>query len=245
MGAPTSAVRRRGGDGPAPKRCGDRVDYVRRDRSLDSRGSGKRALMSPRIVVPDASVILKWVLPSADEPDLGLALALRDDIAGGRVRAVVPHLWLYEVGNTLTRRQPDRADRALNALLRFDFESALPVARMARSRARPDPAIRCDVLRPAYHAHAIEMRAHSAVRTNATSRARERLGFVTRLSELGSQHELNLPPGWSRPRTTTYSVWRTSISRSMTVDVGERVFVARGLRHRGKLGFHGIPVVAE
>ena len=57
--------------------------------------------MSPRIVVPDASVILKWVLPSADEPDLGLALALRDDIAGGRVRAVVPHLWLYEVGNTL------------------------------------------------------------------------------------------------------------------------------------------------
>ena len=82
--------------------------------------------MAPRVVVPDASVILKWVLPSAGEPDLEPALALRDAIAGGNVRAIVPHLWLYEVGNTLARRQPARAERALDALLRFKFESASP-----------------------------------------------------------------------------------------------------------------------
>ena len=81
--------------------------------------------MAQRLVVPDASVILKWVLPSGDEPDLGPALALRDSIAEGHVRAIVPALWIYEVGNTLARRQPDRAERSLGALLRFDLESAL------------------------------------------------------------------------------------------------------------------------
>ena len=41
------------------------------------------------VVVPDASVILKWVLPPATEPDVRRALALRDAIAAGNVRAFV------------------------------------------------------------------------------------------------------------------------------------------------------------
>ena len=80
--------------------------------------------MTQRLVVPDASVILKWVLPSGDEPDLAQAIALRNSIADGRVRAIVPALWIYEVGNTLARRQPDRAERSLRTLLRFNLESA-------------------------------------------------------------------------------------------------------------------------
>ena len=48
--------------------------------------------MAQRVVVPDASVILKWVLPCGDEPDVVRALALRNSIAAGRVRAVVPDL---------------------------------------------------------------------------------------------------------------------------------------------------------
>lgn len=139
--------------------------------------------MSRRVVVPDASVILKWVLLSGDEPDLGLALALRDAIADGRVRAVVPHLWIYEVGNTLTRQQPDRADRVLNALLRFDLESAPP------SPAWLDRVL--DLTRrygvtfydAAYHAHAIEMRGVFVTADERyVTRARE-AGFVQRLSE--------------------------------------------------------------
>lgn len=139
--------------------------------------------MAPRVVVPDASVILKWVLPSADEPDLEKALALRDAIASGHVRAVVPDVWIYEVGNTLSRRQPDRADHALSSLLRFGLESA-----------RPSPAwLECvlDLTRrygvtfydAAYHAHAIEMRgAFVTADERYVSRTRE-AGFVTRLSE--------------------------------------------------------------
>jgi len=57
--------------------------------------------MAVPIVVPDASVILKWLLPSQDELDLERAIALREAIMAGDVHARVPTLWLYEVGNTL------------------------------------------------------------------------------------------------------------------------------------------------
>ena len=55
------------------------------------------------VVVPDASVILKWALPSCDEPNADRALLLRNAIRDDLVRAVVPSLWLYEVGYTVAR----------------------------------------------------------------------------------------------------------------------------------------------
>ena len=58
--------------------------------------------MATALVVPDASVILKWVLPPADEA-VGRALALRDAIGNDDVQALVPELWLYEIGNAVAR----------------------------------------------------------------------------------------------------------------------------------------------
>ena len=53
--------------------------------------------MAAPVVVPDASVILKWVLPSsADESDVVPALVLRD-AAAGEIRALAPELWIYEL----------------------------------------------------------------------------------------------------------------------------------------------------
>ena len=43
--------------------------------------------MAAPLVAPDASVILKWVLPPASEPDFERALALRDAIAAGHVHS--------------------------------------------------------------------------------------------------------------------------------------------------------------
>lgn len=76
------------------------------------------------LVVPDASVILKWALPSDEERDADRALALRDAIANDHVRALVPSLWLYEVGNTIARRFPADAGPWLAALLRFGLQEA-------------------------------------------------------------------------------------------------------------------------
>jgi len=78
-------------------------------------------LIEPQVVVPDASVILKWVLPPADESDVEQAIRLRDAIANGQARAILPSLWIYELGNTLARRVPKSAEAILGALTRFDF----------------------------------------------------------------------------------------------------------------------------
>ena len=75
-------------------------------------------------VVPDASVILKWVLPSADELDRAAALQLREQVTEGKVRIRTPSLWLYEVGNTLARRFPEQAEHILEILLGYGLNEA-------------------------------------------------------------------------------------------------------------------------
>jgi len=76
------------------------------------------------VVVPDASVILKWALRSGDEPDADRALLLRNAVRDGLVRAVVPSLWIYEVGNTIARRFPKHAGAWLSALVKFGLGEA-------------------------------------------------------------------------------------------------------------------------
>ena len=52
---------------------------------------------SPAVIVtPDASVLLKWVLPSRDVEDTDGVLALRDEAVAGTLDMVVPQLWIYE-----------------------------------------------------------------------------------------------------------------------------------------------------
>jgi predicted nucleic acid-binding protein len=78
------------------------------------------------LVVPDASVLLKWVLPPGDEPNADKALLLRAAILDEAVRALLPSLWLYEVGNTVARRFPAQAITWLSALMKFGIDEAPP-----------------------------------------------------------------------------------------------------------------------
>lgn len=55
------------------------------------------------VIVPDASIILKWVLPPNISPYQNLALNIRNAANKGEHKLLVPPLWRYEVGNTLTR----------------------------------------------------------------------------------------------------------------------------------------------
>ena len=139
--------------------------------------------MAPHLVVPDASVILKWVLPSPDEPNLEQALALRDSIADGRVRALVPSLWIYEVGNTLARRQPERAERSLNALSRFDLESAPRTPRWLESALELTQRYGVTFYDAAYHAHAIVERGVFVTADERYVARAGRASFVMRLSQ--------------------------------------------------------------
>ena len=74
--------------------------------------------------VPDASVLLKWVLPPEDEQWVAQALALRQAMLEDKARLLVPTLWLFEAGNTLARKFPDIAPSRLSVLSRSGFSES-------------------------------------------------------------------------------------------------------------------------
>jgi predicted nucleic acid-binding protein len=86
--------------------------------------------MSDPLVVPDASVLLKWVLRSEDETDRNRALALKADWLAGGCRIVVPTLWAFEVGNVLGLRQPAAADKLLRAMFDLQMPEESPASYM-------------------------------------------------------------------------------------------------------------------
>ena len=74
------------------------------------------------IIVPDASIILKWVLEKEDEPDHGKAVQLRQAWLDESLDMRLPALWRYEVGNVLGLKRPDMAVELMSALLAYEFD---------------------------------------------------------------------------------------------------------------------------
>ena len=74
------------------------------------------------IVVLDASVIVKWVMPQkGDENDVEQALALLENFkTQGREIWQPPH-WLAEVGAVLTRLVPETASADIRDLYEMEF----------------------------------------------------------------------------------------------------------------------------
>lgn len=108
-----------------------------------------------QVVVPDASVILKWALPSDDEPGADRALMLRNAIRDDVVRAVVPSLWLFEVGNTIARRFPEHARAWLSALVKFSLEEQAASPQWLRQALDLTGRYPVSFYDAAYHATAI------------------------------------------------------------------------------------------
>jgi predicted nucleic acid-binding protein len=74
------------------------------------------------IVVPDASVILKWVLEREDDPGHAQATKLQEALLAEEVEIRLPTLWRYEVGNVLGLKKPRMATELMGALLAYEFD---------------------------------------------------------------------------------------------------------------------------
>lgn len=126
--------------------------------------------MRSSLIVPDASVILKWVLPTR-EPGADRALELRDAIANDQIRAIIPSIWIYEVGNTVSRRFPSHAATWLAALLNFGLEEATHSVRWIEKAVELAKHHGVTFYDAAYHAVAIT---HGGVFVTADARYVER-----------------------------------------------------------------------
>ena len=139
--------------------------------------------MAAPLVVPDASVLLKWVLPSDDEPDADKAILLRTAILNDAVRAIVPALWLYEVSNTVARRFPAQASAWLTSLMKFGLTEAAPSAAWLAAALELTRNYEVTFYDAAYHALAIT---RNGVFVTADDRYANRMaeeGTVVALSE--------------------------------------------------------------
>jgi len=74
------------------------------------------------LLVPDASVIIKWAVPPDNEAHVEQALALRREIVWKNRPVRLPALWFYEVGNILARRFPDQAQAQMAGLLALEMQ---------------------------------------------------------------------------------------------------------------------------
>lgn len=130
-----------------------------------------------KTVVPDASVLLRWVMPGPPEEDAQKALQLRQAALEGVVVLRVPSLWIYEVGNTLSRRFPEHSQSLLAALIDFGLEEAHPSAEWLPRMVRLTREYGVTFYDAAYHALAI---AHGGVFVTADVR------YVRRAERAGS-----------------------------------------------------------
>ncbi len=73
------------------------------------------------IVVPDASVILKWII-SQGETHTAQALNILNRSGTGSIILRVPTLWIYEVGNILTRKLEPIARQTMEELVRLEMD---------------------------------------------------------------------------------------------------------------------------
>ena len=81
-------------------------------------------------VVPDASIILKWVLPRENEPYSKQAHAISQAFYDNEINLILPSLWVYEVGNVLTLKYPEVAGVLLAQLTNLDIPVVQPSVRL-------------------------------------------------------------------------------------------------------------------
>jgi predicted nucleic acid-binding protein len=110
--------------------------------------------MPNRLVVPDASVLLKWILRSEDEEPRDRALELKAAWLTGACEIVVPTLWVFEVGNVLGLKQAAQAFTLLQAMMDLQMPEETPAAYTADIfRLMRDHRVTC--YDAAYHALAV------------------------------------------------------------------------------------------
>lgn len=68
------------------------------------------------VVVADASVVIKWLIPLREESDAEQALLLLDQVRSGQIELRQPPHWLAEAAAVVARLSPETAERKVAAL---------------------------------------------------------------------------------------------------------------------------------
>jgi len=136
----------------------------------------------PRVFVPDASVLLKWVLPPNDESDGDRALELKTAWMDDLCELVVPQLWVFEVGNVVGLKQPAIAVALLQGLIDLGLRDE-PAPRYFEGILKLMREYKVTIYDAAYHALAIHHRGTMLTADRAYVKKTRKAGHVELLSE--------------------------------------------------------------
>ena len=93
----------------------------------------------PVLLVPDASVLLKWALKGPEESDADCAARIFEGWTEGRIDIVLPKLWAYEVGSVLGVKNPAHAEELMEIFIGYSFpevDLSPTISRMTYSLVR-------------------------------------------------------------------------------------------------------------
>jgi len=137
--------------------------------------------MPGKVFVPDASVLLKWILRSDDEADRDRALQLKAAWLEDTCELVVPTLWVFEVGNILGLKHPGTANSLLQAMLDLGIREEAPHGYAAGifNLMRKHGVTFYDA---AYHALAVRHRGTMVTADRVYLKKAARAGHITLLS---------------------------------------------------------------
>jgi len=107
------------------------------------------------IVVPDASIILKWGFDSPDEPDRDKALEILYSWLDGKIEIILPKLWAFEVGNILALRNPTFAEEIMDIFIGYRFAEYETTAKLCGETFKLIKKYRVTFYDGVYHAVAL------------------------------------------------------------------------------------------
>jgi predicted nucleic acid-binding protein len=136
-----------------------------------------------RLLVPDASVILKWVLKT-DEADAEKALSLLSSWVAGEVEILLPSLWVYEVGNIVGRKNLQRSGEIMTLLLGYRFPEAKTDAPLVAATLEIMRTCNVTFYDAAYHAVAMSAGGSFVTADEVYFRKGEGLGHVVLLGDV-------------------------------------------------------------
>jgi predicted nucleic acid-binding protein len=142
-------------------------------------------MITSNLYIPDASVILKWVLDSPNEADKDAAFVLLNSWVAGECEFVLPSLWAYEVGNIVGRNIPDKAADVMELLIDYRIpEAPVTPAIAARTLAMMSDC-RVTFYDAVYHAIALERKGTLVTADAAYLKKAGKLGRAVLLADLG------------------------------------------------------------
>ena len=111
--------------------------------------------MGMPIIVPDASVILKWAFRSPDEQNRDKALDLLNFWLSGKGEIVLPRLWAFEVGSVLALKNPQFAQEVMEILIDYRFSEHETTGELCRETLTIAKQYRVTFYDAVYHAVAL------------------------------------------------------------------------------------------